>query len=74
MPLVTIDVIKDVFTPAQKKDLIIKVTDAMLKVEGENLRPYTLVRINEFEGGDWAVGGKALHVSDVRALASGKAA
>ena len=30
MPLVTIDVIKDVFTPSQKRDLIEKVTDAMV--------------------------------------------
>lgn len=74
MPLVTIDVIKDVFTSAQKKQLIANVTEAMLKVEGENLRPHTWVRINEFEGGDWAIGGHPLHVSDVRALASGKAA
>nr|MBA3811819.1 tautomerase family protein [Caulobacteraceae bacterium] len=28
MPLVTIDVIKDVFTPSQKRDLIEKVTEA----------------------------------------------
>src|SRR6201988_2776001 len=74
MPLVTIDVIKDVFTPAQKKDLIAKVTEAMIAVEGENMRPVTWVRINEFEGGDWAIGGKALRASDVHALAAGKAA
>jgi 4-oxalocrotonate tautomerase len=74
MPLVTIDVIKDVFTPAQKKELITKVTEAMLQVEGENLRPVTWVRINEFEGGNWAIGGKALRASDVHALGSGKAA
>jgi 4-oxalocrotonate tautomerase len=74
MPLVTIDVIKDVFTPAQKKDLITKVTQAMLDVEGENMRPVTWVRIKEFEGGDWAIGGKALRASDVHALAAGKAA
>jgi 4-oxalocrotonate tautomerase len=74
MPLVTIDVIKDVFTPAQKKDLIAKVTEAMVAVEGENMRPVTWVRINEFEGGDWAIGGKALKASDVHALAAGKAA
>lgn len=74
MPLVTIDVIKDVFTPAQKKELIAKVTQAMVEVEGENLRPVTWVRISEFEGGDWAVGGKALRAADVQALASGKAA
>jgi 4-oxalocrotonate tautomerase len=74
MPLVTIDVIKDVFTPAQKADLIDKVTAAMIAVEGESMRPVTWVRINEFEGGDWAIGGKKLRASDVHALASGKAA
>ena len=74
MPLVTIDVIKDVFTPKQKQQLIAKVTDAMIEVEGENMRPVTTVRINEFEGGDWAIGGKALQASDVHALAAGKAA
>ena len=74
MPMVTIDVIKDVFTPVQKQQLIARVTDAMIAVEGENLRGVTWVRIQEFESGDWAVGGKALRTSDVRALAAGKAA
>ena len=74
MPLVTIDVIKDVFTPAQKKDLIAKVTQAMVDVEGEALRPVTWVRINEFEGGNWAIGGKPLKAADVHALATAKAA
>ena len=40
MPLVNIEVIKDVFTPAQKRQLIEKVTDAMVSVEGEGLRKY----------------------------------
>jgi 4-oxalocrotonate tautomerase len=74
MPLVTIDLIKDVFTPAQKRDMISKVTDAMLAVEGENLRPVTWVRINEVEQGDWAIGGKCLGAADVHALKAGKAA
>jgi 4-oxalocrotonate tautomerase len=74
MPLVTIDVIKDAFTPSQKKELLSKVTEAMVAVEGENMRPITWVRINEVEGGDWAIGGKALKASDVHALAAGKAA
>ncbi len=74
MPLVTIDLIKNVFTPAQKQDLIARVTEAMIAVEGENMRPVTWVRINEFEQGDWAIGGKRLAAADVHALASGKAA
>ena len=74
MPMVTIDVIKDVFSPVQNQQLIAKVTEAMIAVEGENMRGVTSVRIQEFEGGDWAIGGKALQASDVKALATGKAA
>ena len=74
MPLVTIDVIKGVFTPKQKQQLIARVTDAMIEVEGENMRPVTWVRIKEFEGGDWAIGGKRLAATDVQPMAKGKAA
>ena len=74
MPMVTIDVIKNVFTPQQKEQLIEKVTAAMVEVEGEAMRGVTWVRIKEFEGGDWAIGGKRLSASDVHALAKGKAA
>jgi 4-oxalocrotonate tautomerase len=72
--MVTIDVIKGVFTPKQKEQLIEKVTAAMLDVEGENMRGVTWVRIAEFESGDWAVGGRRLTTADVQALAAGKAA
>ncbi len=74
MPMVTIDVIKDVFTPKQKQQMIDKVTAAMIEVEGENMRGVTTVRIQEFEGGNWAIGGKALSAADVQAIARGKAA
>jgi 4-oxalocrotonate tautomerase len=51
MPLVDIQVIKDVFTPDQKKQMIQKVTDAMVAVEGEPTRPVTWVRVQEVESG-----------------------
>ncbi|MCJ2177321.1 tautomerase family protein [Novosphingobium album (ex Hu et al. 2023)] len=74
MPLVTIDVIKDVFTPDQKQELISKVTEAMVSVEGEALRGVTWVRIMEVEQGDWAIGGQMLGAGDVHAMAGRKAA
>ena len=74
MPLVTIDLIEDVFTPDQKAEMIQKVTDAMIAVEGEAMRQVTWVRINQFEGGDWAIGGQRLGAADVHALQKGKAA
>ena len=52
MPLVTIDVIKDAFSPEQKQQMIEKVTAVMVEIEGENLRPVTWVRIAEIEGGE----------------------
>ena len=74
MPLVTIDVIKDVFTPEQKQALITHVTEAMISVEGEAMRPVTWVRINEIAQGDWAIGGQMLAAADVHAMARKKAA
>lgn len=72
MPLVTIDVIKDVFTPEEKRRLIANVTEAMIEVEGEAMRQVTWVRIKEVEQGDWGIGGQLLRAADVHALA-GKA-
>lgn len=74
MPLVDIHVIRDVFTPAQKQQLIEKVTEAMVAVEGENLRGVTWVKINEVPSGDWAIGGERLTSEKVKAIAAGRAA
>lgn len=68
MPLVTIDVIKDVFTLEEKRELIQGVTEAMIAVEGEALRDKTWVRIMEVEQGDWGIGGQLLGAADVKAL------
>ena len=53
MPLVTIEIIKDVFTSHQKQELIKNVTEAMVAVEGEAMRGVTWVRIQEIQQGDW---------------------
>ena len=74
MPLVTIDVIKNVFTPEQKHQLIEKVTEAMVAVEGEAMRPVTWVRVMEVEQGDWAIGGQRLGAADVHAMSGKKVA
>jgi 4-oxalocrotonate tautomerase len=71
MPLVDIQLIRGVFTPDQKKQMIQKVTDAMVTVEGEAMRPVTWVRVQEIESGDWAIGGNPLTTADVKAIAAG---
>ena len=72
MPLIQVKVIEEVFTPAQKKEIITRLTDAMVAIEGENLRSVTWVVIEEVRSGEWGIGGNALTTSDVRALAAGK--
>lgn len=74
MPLIDVKVIEGVFSEGQKRTIIEKLTDAMVSIEGENLRPYTVVLIEEVKGGNWAVGGKPLAAPDVKAIAAGKAA
>ena len=68
MPLVDIQLIEGVFDPAQKRTMIEKVTEAMVGVEGEALRGVTWVRVFEVPSGEWAIGGKPLTASDIRAL------
>jgi 4-oxalocrotonate tautomerase len=60
MPIVTIKVIEDVFRPDQKEMMIKEVTDAMVRVTGEEKRDSNWVIIEEVKLGDWAIGGKAV--------------
>ena len=74
MPLIEVKMIEQVFTPAQKKELIAKLTDAVVEIEGEALRPYTLVLLEDVRSGSWGVGGQGLTTEDVKALAGKKTA
>jgi len=60
MPLIEVNVIKDVFTPEQKNQIITTLTDAMVSIEGENMRPVTWCVIREVQSGDWGIAGNAL--------------
>jgi 4-oxalocrotonate tautomerase len=74
MPLINVKVIEGVFSDAQKHDIVEKLTDAMVSIEGENMRGVTWVVLEEVKSGDWAIGGKALTTQAVRALAAGTVA
>lgn len=71
MPLIDVHVIKDVFNPAQKKEIIEKITETMVQIEGEALRGVTWVRIKETNEGDWAIGGQQLTAAAVHAMQQG---
>ena len=68
MPLIDIQLIKGVFNDAQKREMIEKVTDTMVGIEGEAMRGVTWVRVQELASGEWAIGGKPLTCADVKGL------
>jgi 4-oxalocrotonate tautomerase len=71
MPYVDIKLIEGVFDADQKREMIEKVTEAMIEVEGENMRGVTFVVVDEVKSGDWGIGGQAMTADAVRALAAG---
>jgi 4-oxalocrotonate tautomerase len=71
MPLINVKLIEDVFTPDQKREIVERLTDAMVSIEGENMRSVTWVVVEEVASGDWGIGGRPLSTEDVTALAAG---
>lgn len=71
MPLIQVKLIENVFSSDQKREIIERLTDAMVEVEGENMRPVTWVTIEEVASGQWGIAGNALTTSDVKALQAG---
>jgi 4-oxalocrotonate tautomerase len=71
MPLVNVKLIEGVFDSTQKEEMITKLTDTMVSIEGENMRGVTWVVIEEVKSGQWGIGGRSLATADVKALAAG---
>jgi 4-oxalocrotonate tautomerase len=72
MPFVNVKLIKGVFTPDQKREMITKLTDTMVGIEGESMRQVTWVAIEEVDSGDWGIGGHGLTTQDVKDLQAGR--
>ena len=71
MPLINVKIIENVFTAQQKQDIVQRLTDAMVTIEGENMRAVTWVIVEEVSSGNWGIAGNVLTTADVKALAAG---
>lgn len=71
MPLVNVKVIEGVFSKAQKEEMVQKLTDTLVTIEGENMRKFTWVVIDEVKNGNWGIGGNVITTEAVKALAKG---
>ena len=71
MPIANIKIIEGVFDAEQKQRIVREVTDALIAIEGENMREITHVIVEEVRSGDWGIGGRPMTSADVKALAAG---
>jgi 4-oxalocrotonate tautomerase len=71
MPLINVRLIEGVFDADEKAQMVEKLTETMVDIEGENMRGVTWVVIDEVKSGDWGLGGQQLTTEAVRALKHG---
>jgi 4-oxalocrotonate tautomerase len=71
MPFVNVKLIKGVFSPDEKQQMISKLTETMVGIEGESMRGVTWVTIDEVESGDWGIGGQSITAEYVKELQAG---
>ena len=71
MPLITVNLIENVFNDEEKAEMITRLTDTMVDMEGENMRSVTWVKIEEVPEGHWGIGGNALTAAMVHELQKG---
>ena len=71
MPIVNVRLIEGVFDSDQKREMIEKLTETMVEIEGENMRSVTFVVVDEVKSGDWGIGGQPMTTEAVRSIAAG---
>lgn len=70
MPLVQIKGIAGYLDIKQKQELIQRVTEAVIAVEGEGARPVTWVIVEDVPSGTWGVGGQPVTTEGFKELVS----
>ncbi|MCS6328857.1 MAG: 4-oxalocrotonate tautomerase family protein [Nitrospira sp.] len=70
MPLAQLKGLSGFLSMEQKQELIRKVTDAIISVEGEGVRPVTWVIVEDVPSGQWGVGGTPVTTEALKKMAS----
>lgn len=71
MPFINVKLIKGVFDEDQKHDMIQKLTETMVGIEGEAMRQVTWVTVDEVDSGSWGIGGHVLTTQAVKDIQAG---
>jgi 4-oxalocrotonate tautomerase len=74
MPLIRATLVENAITTEQKQELIGRITDAVVAVYGENMRPHTWVLVDEIRSGQFGAGGHGFTTEEIRAVMAGEPA
>ena len=74
MPLIRATLVENAITTEQKQQLITRLTDAVVSVYGENMRPVTWVLIDEIKSGLFGAGGHGYTTEEIQTLMVGEPA
>jgi 4-oxalocrotonate tautomerase len=69
MPFIQIKVVAGVFTAQQKREIVERLTEALVEIAGEGMRQLTWCVVEEVPSGEWGIGGQSITADDVRAIA-----
>jgi 4-oxalocrotonate tautomerase len=74
MPLIELKLIEGAFDAAQKRQIVEALTDTIVDIKGEQVRPSTLVFVEDIERDNWrARGTTTISRRAVRLMATGAA-
>jgi 4-oxalocrotonate tautomerase len=74
MATITVRLIEGMLTAAQKRRLASRLTDAVVRLEGEAMRPLVHCIIEEVGDGAWSVGGQPVTLDELVAISRGSLA
>jgi 4-oxalocrotonate tautomerase len=69
VPLIQVKLIEGVFTAPQKREIVERLSEAMVEIGGEGVRRITWCLVEEVASGEWGIGGQTLATDDARVLA-----
>jgi 4-oxalocrotonate tautomerase len=72
MPLIELKLIEGAFDASQKRRIVEALTDTIVDLKGEQVRPSTLVFVEDVEPGNWRTRGTTtISMRAVRLMATG---
>jgi 4-oxalocrotonate tautomerase len=72
MLLVQVKLIEEASTPTEKKEIVTKLTDAVVSIKEQNSPSWAWADIEDDLSAEWEIGGLAMPTDAIRALVAGE--